>query len=120
MSNFNQIMAKWIQLDNQQNKLNEMLKNIKKNKSTIEDNVVRYMKTNNLGNNKYQIGNSQVGLKQKETSPGLSLKLIREVLLEALRNEKQVEFIIARIQNRKNIEKKVSYVLEQGELKKHK
>jgi hypothetical protein len=112
MSNLSSTISKWIQLDNQQHKLNEMLKNIKKNKSSIEENVVAYMQQNNLRNNKFQIGNNFISLKPKETSAGLSLKLIKEVLMEQIGNEKHVDFLIEQIQNKKNSDRKISYSLQ--------
>jgi len=105
-------IQEYMKYDSQITNYNTVLKTIKKNKSTVEETIIRHITANNLENSKFELNNNIIELKKKEVSGGLSMKLLKEVLTEELANDKYVTFLIDKINQKKQTEKKISYGLD--------
>ena len=99
-------IQEYMKYDSQITNYNTVLKTIKKNKSTVEETIIRHITANNLENSKFELNNNIIELKKKEVSGGLSMKLLKEVLTEELANDKYVTFLIDKINQKKQTEKK--------------
>lgn len=106
-------VTQWIKLDKQLEQYNNTIKTLKKNKNTIEDKILNVISSKGLYNSKFETNGNIISIKKTETHGSLSLKLIKEVLMEELdNNEKYVDFLIDKINAKKNTDKKISYNLK--------
>ena len=105
-------VTQWIKLDKQLEQYNNAIKTLKKNKTVFEDNIMKIISSKGLYNSKFETNGNIISIKKTETRGNLSMKLIREVLMEEFdNNEKYVDFIISKINARKDKDKKISYTL---------
>lgn len=106
-------VTQWIKIDKQLENYNNIIKTLKKNKNTIEDKILNVISSKGLYNSKFETNGNIISIKKTETNSSLSLKLIKEVLMEELdNNEKYVDFLINKINLKKNKDKKISYNLK--------
>jgi len=106
-------VTNWIKLDKQIEQYNNAIKTLKKNRTTVEDKIMNVVSSKNLYNSKFETNGNTILIKKTETTGNLSMKLIKEVLMEELENnEKYVEFLINKINNAKNKDKKTSYSIK--------
>lgn len=85
--NLKQLIEKWLEYDNNITKINKVLKEQRIEKEKIESNILSIMENNNLQNSRLKINNVNITYKLTESQPPLTLKLLKEVLHEAIPNE---------------------------------
>jgi len=106
-------VTNWIKLDKQIEQYNNAIKTLKKNRTTVEDKIMNVVSSKNLYNSKFETNGNTILIKKTETTGNLSMKLIKEVLMEELENnDNYVEFIINKINIAKNKDKKSSYSIK--------
>lgn len=100
---FEDNIKKWVHLDNQLKLVNDKVKEIKKEKDTIEEEIIQYIDTNQLNNATAKINGGKLKfVETKQVSP-LTLKYIKECLCECIENQQQVELILNYIKDNREI-----------------
>lgn len=104
-------IKKWINYDNYLKENSKQIKTIKDNKKQLESNILRSMKTHNIMNTNFKIGNGHIHFKESVTTPSLSFKFIEDSLLKHLPKEK-VSLICDILKEEKDVHKKINYNLK--------
>jgi predicted nuclease with TOPRIM domain len=100
---FEDNIKKWVLLDNQVKQLNDKSKELKEQKNSVESVILNYIDTNKLNNATAKItGGSLKFVESKQTSP-ITLKFLNQCLLECIKNESQVEYILNYIKEKREI-----------------
>ena len=116
--NLKQLIEQWLNYDSNISKINKVLKEQKLQKEKLESTILSIIENNNLQNSKLTIKNLNITYKLSESQPPLTLKLLKEVLEEAIPNKNIIENIIdiialKRENNKKTVKHlKKSYKLE--------
>jgi hypothetical protein len=106
-------VTNWIKLDKQIEQYKNVIKTLKQNRISVEDKIMNVVSSKNLYNSELETNGNTILIKKTETTGNLSMKLIKEVLIEELEhNEKYVEFLINKINTAKNKDKKISYSIK--------
>lgn len=91
---FEEIIQKWVTLDDQLRLLQEKTKKIRENKNNIEDGIIKYVDTHNLQNYVVKISDGKLKFTTvKQTNP-LTLKYVDECLGKCIKNPEQVKLIM--------------------------
>lgn len=100
---FEENIKKWVFLDNQVKQLTDKTKELKEQKNNIESTILTYVDNNHLNNATAKItGGSLKFVENKQTSP-ITLKFLQQCLSECIKNEKQVEYILNYIKDKREI-----------------
>tara|TARA_B110001450_G_scaffold149551_1_gene139737 strand:- start:188 stop:535 length:348 start_codon:yes stop_codon:yes gene_type:complete len=104
---FQKNIQDWVTVDNQIKTLNQQIKELRGNRSSLTNNIFTYAENNNLENAVIQISDGKLKFQNlKQTAP-ISFKLVKEVLNECIDNEEHVDAIITAIKNKR--ESKFTY-----------
>jgi len=104
---FQKNIQDWVTVDNQIKTLNQQIKELRGNRSSLTNNIFTYAESNNLENAVIQISDGKLKFQNlKQTAP-ISFKLVKEVLNECIDNEEHVDAIITAIKNKR--ESKFTY-----------
>ena len=87
-------IKQWVLYDNQIKELNEKIKKIKENKTLINDNIISYIKENNLTNANVTLSDGNIKFIDVKQTPALTYKYISECLNECISDEEAVNNII--------------------------
>ena len=68
---------KYIRLSNEIKRIDKISRELKKNKSDIEDIIIQSLEKNNLTNKEFIKGNFKISLQQNKKSDGLNQKFIK-------------------------------------------
>jgi hypothetical protein len=124
MNNDNNIMSikekfvvnvqKWVTLDNQLKNLNEKTKELRLKKAQTYDEIHKFMKENQLLENKIKISDGELRICEKKEQSGLTFSYLEKCLGELIADKSKVELIIKYIKENREIvmahELKRSYV----------
>lgn len=75
-----QNIDKYIKLSNEIKRIDKVSRELKKNKSDIEDSIINILETNDLTNKEFIKGNFKISLQQSKKSDGLNQKFIKSAL----------------------------------------
>ena len=103
MADYNKLSLQindWLKYNESIDKFNSHIKNIKSKKSTLEQNIIYSIESNNLTDKKFRIGNSHIHYNITNSMPPLSLKLLESILDEFM-NPKIKETILEKIQTKR-------------------
>ena len=96
-------IKQWIKLSHELDTYNNHVKDIRTKKNTLEEQLIHYIQTNNLENNKLIIDKSTISYTKTKSYPPLSIKFIKSVLDSISLKEQIKEMILESIANeRKN------------------
>ena len=98
---FIKAIQKWIELDNKINYINMNLKEIKTEKSNLEDKLLKYMETNNLKNTNITLDNNIITYNTTTTQPSITIKLLTEVLEDTIQDDNIKKRILTNINIKK-------------------
>ena len=71
---------KYIRLSNEIKRIDKISRELKKNKSDIEDIIIQSLEKNNLTNKEFIKGNFKISLQQNKKSDGLNQKFIKNAM----------------------------------------
>ena len=87
-------IKKWVALDNQLKTIQEKTKQLRDERNTLEEGILSYVETNNLGNATVNISDGKLRfVSTKQTAP-LTLKYVEECLTKCIGNPAQVTQIM--------------------------
>ena len=98
---FIKAIQKWIELDNKINEINIKLKEIKTEKSNLEEQLLKYMETNNLKNTNVTLNNNIITYNTTTTQPSITIKLLTEVLDNTIQEDNIKKRILTNINLKK-------------------
>jgi hypothetical protein len=100
MSFENQIQQ-WVTIDNELRNLNEKIKVLRDNRTTLSENIIIYANDKNLANANSVINISDGKLKFVNTKiqEGLTFKYLEKSLAEIINNPSQLKLIIEHLKN---------------------
>jgi hypothetical protein len=100
---FESKVQQWVQLDNQLKKLNEEVKQLRDQRNSLETNLTSYAKTNNMTDSTIKINNSRIKFVDTKVPEPLTFKYLEKTLGEIIKNESQVQLIMERIKQKREI-----------------
>ena len=103
---FIEYLKKWLKYDTEINNRNKQLNEMRKTRSELEDNIIKYMTNNNLTNKKLNVGSCSLVYNKSETISPLNMDLITEVLNELFKNKNIVNQVLSAIVKKRNMNKK--------------
>ena len=98
---FIKAIKKWIELDNKIYEINTKLKEIKTEKSNLEDKLLKYMETNNLKNTNITLANNIISYNTTNTQPSITIKLLTDVLDDTIHDDNIKKRILTNINIKK-------------------
>jgi hypothetical protein len=100
---FEENIKKWVALDNQLKIVGEKTKQLRDEKNTLEEGIMNYVETNNLGNATVNISDGKLRfVSAKQTAP-LTLKHVEECLLKCIGSQNQVNQIMKSIKETREV-----------------
>lgn len=99
MSNFEEQIKTWVQLDDKIKEYNEVLKELRKKKNAIQGNINVYVDENNIGHATVQISDGKLKFQKTKVTQPLTLKYLKECLDKCISNEDDVTKIMSVIKN---------------------
>lgn len=84
--NIKQLIKDYIQVDDQVSELNKELKDLRKGRTAAEDKIKDYMLDNNI--EKVNMGVGTLKISKNKANKKLNRKIIQEILLDSLEEEK--------------------------------
>jgi hypothetical protein len=100
---FEENIKKWVSLDNQLKSLNEKTKQLRDDKNSLEEGIMKYVETNNLNNATVNISDGKLRfVSAKQTAP-LTLKHVEESLRKCIPNETQVAQVMKIIKESREV-----------------
>jgi hypothetical protein len=87
-------IKKWVLLDSQLKMINDKVKKAKETKQTILDEIIEYVKENNIEHKKIEISDGELRFYEKKEYQALSYHFLEENLGKIIKNKEQVDRII--------------------------
>ena len=86
-------IKKWVEIDNKQKKVRELVNNLKKEKEKYQEYILDYMSGNNITNKKILINDGKLSYIETKTSQTITKKYIIDKLTTYFNNSKKAEEI---------------------------
>ena len=98
----------WLKYNDKIKEISRNLNKIKQERSSIEEEIIEYMKKNNLDNTRFNLGTHSLLINTSMILPPITKPLIEEILIDIFKNRNTVETILSRLERkRENNRKKV-------------
>ena len=91
---FTENVKMWVTLDNQLKKANSVSKQLRENKSEVEDTLLDYVVEHNMADATINISDGSLKFVTQQTTAPLTLKYVEECLVKCIRNESHVASIM--------------------------
>jgi hypothetical protein len=101
--NFEENIKKWVALDNQLKTLTDKTKQLREEKNSMEETIMSYVETNNLGNATINITDGKLRFISTKQTPPLTLKYVEECLSKCIGNTGQVKQIMQVIKDSREV-----------------
>lgn len=96
-------IKKWVLIDSQLKLINEKVKKAKETKQSLLDEIVEYVKENQLNNKKIEISDGELRFYEKKEYQSLSYHFLEENLGKIIKNKDQVDQIIEFLRENREI-----------------
>jgi len=104
MNNIFELQIKnWVRVDNQIKILNDKLKELRENKTSLTANIMSHISTNNLTNSSIQISDGKLRFANSRIIHPLTFKYLEKTLGEIIKNDTQVKHIIKQIKEKREV-----------------
>jgi hypothetical protein len=100
---FDQYIKKWVSVDNQIRILNEKTKELKEERNSTEEVILKYVDTNGLKNATVNISDGKLKFGQTRQASPLTLKYVEACLAKCINNKEQVDIIMKCIKESREI-----------------
>lgn len=100
---FEKNIQEWVQLDNQLKNLNENIKEIRKKRDELENNLTSMALNNNKFNDTINISNGKIKFIKNKIPEALTFRYLEKTLKEIIKNDEQCNKIIEYIKNNRNV-----------------
>ena len=91
----------WVSKDNEIKKLNEKIQELRKNRDTYSNNILTYVETNNMYNNKIKISDSILQFSSVKQQQTLSYKFLEYCAQEYFLNDKKTQEFIEFVKSKR-------------------
>lgn len=105
-------ISNYILVNNKINEINTQLKKQKEKRSSHEKKIIEFVQKNNMSSNRFNLNNNIISFTKQRQSPTISLKLLKEVLEETLKNQKYVDIILDNISKKRVYLSKINYSIK--------
>tara|TARA_Y100000816_G_scaffold68331_1_gene45600 strand:- start:15424 stop:15762 length:339 start_codon:yes stop_codon:yes gene_type:complete len=96
-------VQKWIDIDNKIKEQNELIKRLRNERNSIEENITTYASNNNLNNLSIKTNEGVLKLFDLKTSSPLSFKYIEKCLSEIIDDDEKVLEIITYLKEKRSV-----------------
>lgn len=103
MGSFEDNIKKWVALDNEVKILNERLKLLRHEKSSVLTNINYYVNTQQLENAVVNISDGQLKFIKTTSTQGLTLGFVEECLMDLFKNEEQTKIVMDYIKGKRQV-----------------
>lgn len=103
VTNLENQIQQWVQLDNQVKQINEKTKELREKRNTLEKNITTYAASNNLSNATVKINDGNLKFSNTKVPEPLTFKYLEKTLSEVIKNENQVKLIMEHIRQKREI-----------------
>jgi hypothetical protein len=100
---FEQQIQQWVSIDNQIKILNDKIKTLRDQKTTLNENIINHASKNNLVNSTIQITDGKLKFVNTKVQSPLTFKYLEKSLGEIIKNQTQVNQIIDYVKNKREI-----------------
>ena len=90
----------WVSIDNEVKKYHEYIKNLRLQRNDIAEDILIYVKNNNLENTTIQISDGRLKFNNTKITPPLTFKFVKTCLNDCISDQKTVENIIEYIKQK--------------------
>lgn len=101
--NFEGNIQQWVSIDNQIKLLNEKIKELRDQKSTLSENIYDYVKTNQISKSTIQISDGRLRFVDTRVTEPLTFKYLEKTLGEIIKNESQVKVIMEHLKQKREV-----------------
>ena len=101
MSNFEQDVQEWVELDNKLKAYNEQIRQLRQKRNLLSDNITSYIETNGLSNATVNISDGRLRFMNVKTPTPLTYKFVEQCLGEIISDEERVKQIINYIKEKR-------------------
>jgi len=101
MEAFQQNIKSWVKLDSDLKDLNDQTKQLRSNKSDLQNSIYEFVQSNDLETSTVKISDGKLKFTQTKQTPPLSLGFIEKCLMEKLNNEETVTDIMEYIKSKR-------------------
>lgn len=96
-------LKNWVSIDNKVKNLTDQIKLLRKEKNTLNNEIIEYANRNSLTNAKIQITDGQLKFQNINQSAPLTFKFIQECLNDIIEDKNKVSEIITYIKEQRDI-----------------
>lgn len=93
----------WVLLDSQIKIINEKTRIIREKKRDLSEDICKFMKENELTNNKIKISDGELRLYDKKEYSPLTFGYIEKTLKNIIQDEEQVEYVVQYLKDQREI-----------------
>jgi hypothetical protein len=99
--NFENQIQQWVSIDNEIRNLNEKIKTLRDNRTTLSENIIMYANNKNLvnANSVIQISDGKLKFINTKIQEGLTFKYLEKSLAEIITNPAQLKLIVEHLKN---------------------
>jgi len=99
----NDTITKWVAFDNKIQKLNAELKQLRHEKSILENTLTNYAKVNNIENSVVKVNNNKVKFSVTKTAEPITFKYLEKNLCNIIKNEDQLQKTIVYLKDNREV-----------------
>lgn len=103
MSSFETNIKRWVSIDNKIKTINEELKGLREEKSSVNENISSYIETNNLEKATIQISDGKLRYVTSKTVQPISLKFLESCLNNCITDTNKVKQIMEYIKENREV-----------------
>jgi hypothetical protein len=100
---FEQQIQQWITVDNQMKQLTDKMKELRDQKTTLNESIFNHVENSNLSNATVQISDGKLKFIKTKDTQQLTFKYLETCLHEIIKNEEQVTKIVEYIKNKRDV-----------------
>jgi septal ring factor EnvC (AmiA/AmiB activator) len=104
VNEFKSTVKRYLQINEHEEKLKEEMKQLKNEKDSIENNIMKFMENNNITDRDIDVGDFKLKYSTSKKTEGVTKKLIYERLVQFLNNEQKAKELLDFIYQERNSE----------------
>jgi hypothetical protein len=110
--NFKRNLSQWIALERKLKEHTRVASELRRNKATIEESLLKYISNNGLDNTQINVGTMRVVPNKGSQLPPLNMEFLETTLNEILGNPGNVNKIMDRIRRKREMGRKETFTLK--------
>ena len=110
--NFKRNLSQWIALEKKLKEHTRVASELRRNKATIEESLLKYISNNGLDNTQINVGTMRVVPNKGSQLPPLNMEFLEATLNEILGNPGNVNKIMDRIRRKREMGRKETFTLK--------